>query len=208
MIRSLRNLPPVMLWLVTVTAAGADFPGVSIAAPGGNPWIQVQDAADSQVWMRNTGREDLTLGVALLTGPAPENLTERSSFVDWVTRTKEYNPDPRRFRLVSNRIQPAEDHRPSCVRYATVVEDRSAGTAPAATLRLEVAGLACLHPDAPGRFIDVQYSARMPSGDTLPAELRREGEAFVESVRFRPPPADGDWSLGNRAATPGRRQAT
>ncbi len=208
MIRLPRKLPPVLLWLVTVTAAGADFPGVSVAPPAGNPWVRVQDSAHSQVWMRNTGREDLTLGVALLTGPAPENLTEGSSFIDWVKRTKEHNPDPSRFRLVSNRIEPAEDDRPSCVRYATAVEDRSTGNVPAATLRLEVAGLACLHPDEPGRFIDVQYSARMPSGDTLPAELRQEGEAFVDSVRFRPPPADGDWSLGNRAATPGRRQAT
>jgi hypothetical protein len=48
----------------------------------------------------------------------------------------------------------------------------------------------------------------MPRGTELPAELEEEGQAFVDSLTFRPPPADGDWSLGDGVSAPSPRQTS
>jgi len=199
-------LAAFLILFVEVSVAD-DFPGIVVTPPPADHWVQVQRNANSIVWMRRTGRQDLTMGVALLTQAIDRRFATRGEFLDWVTASREANPDPARFRLVSNRVTPSSgDGRDTCVSYATVIEDLSGG--PDRTLRLEVAGLACLHPVEPTRLYDIQYSARMPVGAALPAEMAIEGQQFVDSVRFAAPPPGGDWSLGPATRPPGRRQAT
>ncbi len=197
-----------LLTVLACVGLAEDFPGMSIEPPAGDRWVQVQRTTHTLVWMRRTDHADMTMGVALLTQRVNGEFGSHEDFSRWVRRTKESNPDPRRFRLVSSVIEPAGDRWPSCVRYATVIEDRGAGGGEESFLRLRVAGVACLHPEEPGRFVDAQYSARMPSGMELSAELEAEGQAFVDSLIFRPAPADGDWSLGDGVSTPPLRQAS
>lgn len=196
-----------ILILTAGAARGDDFPGISVDPPETDAWIQVQQNAASLVWMRRTGRPDLSMGVALLTQRMDRGFASHDAFVDWVRSRKEANPDPERFRLVDNRVAPAGGGLPTCARYATVIEDRTATGPGEPDLRLQVTGLACLHPDHPRRYYDIQYSARMPAGVPLPAELAREGRAFVESARFRTPPEDGDWSLGEGAPAVATRES-
>lgn len=195
--------------LLLAGVAGADaFPGISVTPPATGAWVQVQRTARSVVWMRRTDVENVSLGVALLTQPLERAYASHDEFIHWVRRTKEANPDPSRFRLVSNTMKPAGGALDTCVRYETVVEDASTGGGPGALLRLEVAGLACLHPGDSARYFDIQYSTRMPVGNALPGELLVEARAFVDSVNFLAPPADGDWSLGEGTTEHRRREAT
>lgn len=195
------------LAILLCTNAGAEeFPGFSVTPPPAG-WVQVQRNAHAVVWMRRTDSPALSVGAAVLTQPVSRSFVDRAEFVEWVTASKQANPDPRRFRLISNHVTPADgDGRRTCASYATTVEDSSGGSGQ--TLRLQVAGLACLHPSAPGRYYDVQYSARMPAGAEPPGEAMLEGRRFLDSFRFEPPPADGDWSLGRAASPTGSREAT
>jgi hypothetical protein len=197
-----------ILLLLAGVAVADDFPGVSVTPPATGAWVQVQRTARSLVWMRRTDIENVSLGVALLTQPLERAYASRDEFIDWVRRTKEANPDPSRFRLVSNEMKPADGALDTCVRYATVVEDAAAGGGPGGLLKLEVTGLACRHPGDSARYFDIQYSTRMPVDNTLPGELLGEARAFLDSVNFLAPPADGDWSLGEGTSEHPRREAT
>ncbi len=200
-------VPGAILLLLWGTLAAEDFPGFSVTPPAPANWVQVQRNVTSLVWMRRTGRPDLSVGVAVLTQSMNRSFASRAEFVAWVTHSKEANPDPGRFRLVSNEVKPAErEGLATCVSYATVIEDSSGG--PSAVLRLEVAGLSCLHPNQPRRFFDIQYSARTPAGESPPPDMALEGQAFVDGFRFTAPPSDGDWSLGPAAPPLGRRETT
>lgn len=193
--------------LVVGTLRAENFPGFSVTPPPPGHWVQVQRNVRSLVWMRRTTIQGLSLGAAVLTQPMNRGFASAREFVDWVKASKTANPDPARFRLISSRVDAGGgEGRASCATYDTVIEDLSGG--PGGTLRLQVVGLACLHPVQPTRYFDIQYSARMPSGDSLPEDLREEGRRFVESFRFAAPPADGDWSLGHATSPPGRREAT
>lgn len=197
-----------MLTILACFVVADDFPGMSIEPPAGDRWVQVQHTARTLVWMKRTDRADMTMGVALLTQRVDGEFTSHEDFSRWVRKTKESNPDPRRFRLASSLIEPAVEGLPSCVRYSTQIEDMTGGGGEESILRLHVAGVACLHPDDPSRFVDAQYSARMPRATELPAELEEEGQAFVDSLTFRPPPADGDWSLGEGVSAPSPRKTS
>lgn len=193
--------------LLIGTICADDFPGFSVTPPAADQWVQVQRNARSLVWMRRMDNPDLSLGVAVLTQSMNRRFANYQAFVDWVNASKTANPDPGRFRLVSSNVSASgRKELRSCAAYDTVIEDLSGG--PGRTLRLQVVGLACLHPVQPTRYFDIQYSARMPSGESLSENLAEEGRRFVESFRFSAPPSDGDWSLGETATAPGRREAT
>ena len=189
------------LLLQPILLVAAEFPGFTVVTPAGDAWRQVQRNSVSIVWMRRTADRPNSFAAAVLTSQLNTRFEDDDGFLDWVRLSKSANPDPEQFavRESSFVLDPAVAER--CVRYRTLIEVRSAGTL------LEVAGLACLHPDAAGRYFDVQYSARYPLDGTLGDELADEGAAFVDSFRFTAVPADGDWSLGTGAPVVSRRDA-
>ncbi len=189
------------LLLQPILLVAAEFPGFTVVTPAGDAWRQVQRNSVSIVWMRRTADRPNSFAAAVLTSRLNTRFEDDDGFLDWVRLSKSANPDPEQFavRESSFVLDPAVAER--CVRYRTLIEVRPAGTL------LEVAGLACLHPDAAGRYFDVQYSARYPLDGTLGAELAEEGAAFVDSFRFTAVPADGDWSLGSGAPVESRRDA-
>lgn len=176
------------LALVFGSALGDGPPFVEVSPPVGAKWAQVQANDYSAVWMKHTGDADLSFGVAILSQPVRERFESDQAFASWVTDQKASNPDPKRFETVQNDVAPAGDDRATCVRYETVVLDRQPGGGQ--PLRLQIGGLACLHPDSPDLYYDVQYSGRTPDSMRLNTTLLREGWAFVNSVRFTAPDAD------------------
>lgn len=188
------------LLLLPASLGAEDLPGFTITPPAGDHWREVQRNATSLVWMRRTADRETSFGVAVL-GSRLSTRFDDDGFLDWVRRSKSANPDPRRFEIVESSYAADGENAARCIRYRSVIGDRPRGTL------LQVAGLACLHPDEPQRYFDVQYSARYPAGVTLAEDLIAEGEAFVESFRFTAPPADGDWSMGAGARVDNRRDA-
>lgn len=186
----------LLIWPVSLSAE--DLPGFTITPPAGGEWREVQRNATSLVWMRRTADRATSFGVAVLSSRLSTRF-DGDGFLDWVRRSKSANPDPRRFGIIESSYAADGENADRCVRYRTVIEDRPQGTL------LQVAGRACLHPDEAQRYFDVQYSARYPAGVTLAEDLIAEGDAFVESFRFTPPPADGDWSMGAGARMDNRR---
>ena len=188
------------LLLLSAPLGAEDLPGFTITPPDGGHWHEVQRNATSMVWMRRTADRDTSFGAAVLSSRLSTRFDD-DGFVDWVERSKSANPDPRRFEIMEASYTADAKNAARCVRYRTVIQDRSLGAL------LQVAGLACLHPDEPQRYFDVQYSARYPKGVTLAGDLIAEGDAFVEGFRFTAPPADGDWSMGSGARRDNRQDA-
>jgi hypothetical protein len=174
----------VAMTLPPIVSLGDGPPFVEIREPRGAEWARVQSNAYSAVWMKRTGKPDISFGLAVLSQQILTVFDSPGAFADWVRTQKAANPAPDRFDTVRNDVSPAGVDRPTCVRYETVVLDRTPGGRPQ---RLEIGGLACLHPEAPDRYYDVQYSGRTPDTMRLDATLLREGRSFVDSVRFTTP---------------------
>lgn len=175
----------VAMTLAPLVSLGEGPPFVQVSEPRDEAWIQVQSNAYSAVWMKRTGIPDISFGVAVLSQQITTEFDTPEALADWVRTQKSANPAPDRFETVRNDVAPAGGDRPTCVRYETVVLDRTPGGG--GPLRLEIGGLACLHPEAPDLYYDVQYSGRTPDSMRLDDTLLREGRAFVDSVRFTAP---------------------
>ena len=194
----------LVLFASTAPASGPDYPGFNLTPPSGDDWRLVQQNAGSLVWMKRVNRADSTFLVAVLTGPAPASFDSAEAFLAFVKQSKQTNPDPKRFVVHRNEVEAVSSPGSYCASYDTAIEDRSSALGEARPLLLEVAGLTCLHPDAPNRFFDIQYSSRHPiDTDTREAELS-DGRSFLDNFRFADPPPDGKWALGTRPLeTPG-----
>lgn len=132
----------------------------------------------------------------------------QEAFLAFVTKTKQANPHPKRFVFHRSEIAAMSAPGPFCVSYDTVIEDRSTRGKNGQPLLLEVAGLSCLHPDAPDRYFDIQFSSRHPVDvDTRESELL-DGKSFVDEFRFTSPPEDGKWALGERPMKSQTRETT
>ena len=178
----------LLLLLASGQVLGDGPPFAEIAEPVGEAWVQVQLNSYSAVWMKHTGDPSISFGLALLTQPVERPFGSPAEFAAWVRAQKGNNPDPERFETLRNDVAPGGDDRPTCVRYETVVLDKSPGGGE--PLRLEIGGLACLHPDAPERYYDAQYSGRTPGSARLSQTLLREGWAFVNSLEFIAPESE------------------
>jgi hypothetical protein len=136
------------------------------------------------------------------------HVDSKEAFLAFVRKSKQTNPHPKRFVVHRSEISAVSAPGPFCVIYDTTIEDRSTRGKKGEPLLLEVAGLACLHPDAPDRYFDIQYSSRHPVDvDTRESELL-DGKSFVEGFRFAKPPADGKWALGERPMKSQTRETT
>lgn len=199
------TLSALALTLSSASALGDGPPFVEVSAPVGDRWIQVQANDYSAVWMKRTGKPDVSFGLAVLAQPVRERFDSDQAFAAWVADQKASNPDPDRFETLRNDVAAAGDDRPTCVQYETVVLDREPGGG--GPLRLQVGGLACLHPDSPDLYYDVQYSGRTADSARLDPMLLREGWAFVKSLRFSSP-EDHDGSSRPGKPPPVEREAT
>ncbi len=198
----------LVLASTTIWPSESDYPGFTLIAPTGENWRLVQQNAGSLVWMKRVEMRDASFLVAVLTSPAPVLFDSQEAFLAFVRKTKQTNPHPKRFLVHRSEIAAASAPGPFCVRYDTAIEDRSTRGKKGRPLLLEVAGLACLHPDAPDRYFDIQYSSRHPMDVATRESELLEGRSFVEGFSFTSPPADGKWALGERPMKTQTRETT
>jgi hypothetical protein len=191
----------------TADDAGSAYPGFTLTPPAGDDWRQVQRNAASLVWMKRPHHPNATFSAAVLTGPTPTRFENREAFLAYVRRTKTHNPDPRRFQLRLEAFEPVSAPAANCARYRTAIVDLETARGGQQPLLFRVTGLACLHPDRPSRYFDVQYSSRAPRGIEPPDADLAAGEAFLSGFEFGPTPADDRWALGEGGeALPQREQ--
>jgi hypothetical protein len=75
-----------------------------------------------------------------------------------------------------------------CVRYRLKHTDSNAVLSRNRTLLVEDFGVTCLHPDKQELIVDVGYSERGRAAEMaseLSAGLRKEGESFMRSLKFK-----------------------
>ena len=198
----------LVLASTTIWSSEPDYPGFTLSAPDGETWRLVQQNAGSLVWMKRVEMADASFLVAVLTGPAPLLFESQEAFLAFVTKTKRTNPHPKRFIVHRSEIAAVSAPGPFCVGYDTAIEDRSTRGENGQTLLLEVTGLSCLHPDAPDRYFDIQFSSRHPVDvNTRQSELL-DGRSFVDGFSFTSPPEDGKWALGERPMESQTRETT
>jgi hypothetical protein len=185
-----------LLFLLPCLAVAEDareqFPGFSLVPPGGDEWVRVPRNEMAVLWRRDTGDDAKTFVMAVLAGPTPAAVRDQAQLLEFLREVRAAPPPSADLELVESKLDPSNAPAATCVRHASRIRSKSAGTT------MEVEGLTCLHPDYPGRMIDVQYSQRSPAGG-IDDELAAEGKAFLESIRFEEAPADDDWSLGEGA---------
>ena len=202
-----------LLGLILAAAATADearstHPGFTLAPLTGDGWRQVQSNAASLVWMKRPHHPTETFSAAVLTGPTPTRFESRNAFLAYVRRTKTHNPDPRRFQLRLEAFEPVSAPAVNCARYRTSIIDLETARGGRQPLLFRVTGFACLHPDRPNRYFDVQYSSRAPRGIDPPAADLAAGEAFLSGFEFGPPPADDRWALSEGGDSLPKREQT
>ena len=210
--RRLKSWPGFMACLLGVLGtgpAGAEaFPGFRADPPSGEGWREVVRNVRSVVWIKPLPSPDASVSAAVLTGPAPAVFAERAAFAAFVRQSKTANPDPTRFEVALERLEPVARPDAWCLRYESALSDAGARGVDGEPLKLRISGIACLHPDERGRYFDVQFSFRGPPSLQLTTTDTAEGEAFLASFEFSSPPADGRWTLGPGDARPPVREAT
>lgn len=105
-------------------------------------------------------------------------------FLAFVKEAKELSQDTTRFQNTKNEYKIDTTIAPLCVSYNQTSEDHGAKNLGSNLfLLVENHGLVCLHPDSQKVSVDVYYSDRsVPSEQNL--FLKKEGEAFIQSLRF------------------------
>ncbi len=164
------------------------FPGFSLAPPAGDAWRLEGRSATSVLWQRETGDPETNFAFAVLAGQAPTSVRSQPELVAFLAAMGSAPPPSPNLELVSSTAEAVDGAGDACARHESRVRDIAAGTV------LDVVGIACLHPDYPGRMYDVQFSHR-GRAEQLDESLRLEGEALLKSFRFEEAPADDDWSL-------------
>ena len=173
--------------VILAASSRLSYAGFSVEPPETEGWVQVRDTDAAVVFMKRLEAEEHTFGVAVLTRPIRRRFDDVETFRNFVLSQKTQNPNPARY-TVDHAEASAEGPAPMCVRYVTRVLD---GGPPDFETRVEltlnVTGFACLHPQAPSQFYDIQYSERR-NRKGRDRDLSREGETFIKGFRFEAPP--------------------
>jgi hypothetical protein len=191
MMRKLATLAAVILPLAATgdeSGSRQTFPGFSLVPPDGEAWTLASRDDRSVLWVRDTGDPERSFALAVVAGQAPTSVRSRAGLVAFIQRLGSAPPPSPELELLSSTAEPADGPAAACARHDAIVRDRNEGTI------LSVAGVACLHPDFPGRMFDIQYTQRGEEG-RLEEALSQEGEAVIATFRFEPAPEDDDWSL-------------
>ena len=112
----------------------------------------------------------------------------REQFQEYVNKLRTADFDATRFKVIEFESSVDATFPEWCVRYHLKHTDRNAVLARNRTLLVEDFGITCLHPDKKDLVVDVGYSERGRAAELkseLSAGMRKEGETFVRSLKFR-----------------------
>lgn len=84
-----------------------------------------------------------------------------------------------RWTVKKKMFQTKKFHSSNCLAFDSLVLDKQTNQ------DMTLTGIFCLHPNDPKRYIDLSYSQRYDL-DRRPIDLKTEGSAFIESLKFEP----------------------
>lgn len=165
-----------------------EFEGYSVSPPPGKSWFEMQRDKQQALFGKKLDSPTHSFGATATSDVVTEKFESRDKFLEYVNRLRNAELDPARFKVIEFESSVDETQAAWCVRYRLKHTDRNAVLARNRTLLVEDFGVTCLHPDRRNLVIDVGYSERgRPAelGKELSGELRKEGESFMRSLRFK-----------------------
>ncbi|MDB5810860.1 MAG: hypothetical protein JWN94_2982 [Betaproteobacteria bacterium] len=165
-----------------------ELDGYSVLPPPGKSWFEMQRDKQQALFGKRIESPTHSFGATATSDVINEKFETREKFQEYVNKLRTAEFDPARFRVIEFDSKVDESHPAWCVRYRLKHTDRNAVLARNRTLTVEDFGITCLHPDRTNLIIDVGYSerGRIPELATeLSATLRKEGEAFVRSLKLK-----------------------
>ena len=165
-----------------------EFDGYSVSPPPGKSWFEMQRDKQQALFGKKLESPTHSFGATATSGLVAEKFESRDKFQDYVNRLRTADFDPARFKVIEFDSALDETQPAWCVRYRLKHTDRNAVLARNRSLLVEDFGVTCLHPQRNDLVIDVGYSERgRPAelGKDLSAQLRKEGESFVHTLKFK-----------------------
>jgi hypothetical protein len=165
-----------------------EFEGYSVLPPPGKSWFEMQRDKQQALFGKKLDSPTHSFGATATSDVISEKFETRERFIEYVNKLRTVEFDPTRFRVIEFESFVDEGQPTWCVRYRLKHTDRNAVLARNRTLLVEDFGITCLHPERRNLIVDVGYSerGRPPELTTeLSAGLRKEGESFVRSLKFR-----------------------
>jgi hypothetical protein len=170
---------------ITDSTAVYALDGYSVLPPPGKNWFEMQRDRRQALFGKSIESRTHSFVATAMSGLLAEKVETRELFHDHVNKMRTADIDSTRYRVVEFSSEIDSTFAAWCVRYRLKRVDRDAALARNTTLLLEDYGVTCLHPQQADLVIDVGYSERGRPAE-LSAELRKEGESFMRSLKFNP----------------------
>ncbi len=173
---------------ITDPAAVYELDGYSVSPPPGKGWFEMQRDREQVQFGKRIASSTHSFGTLATSGLIDEKFETREQFQDYVNKLRTAEFDPTQFKVIEFESAVDDTYPAWCVRYRLKHTDRNAVLARNRTLLAEDFGVTCLHPEKRDLVVDVGYSERGRTaelGTELSAALRKEGESFMRSLKFK-----------------------
>jgi hypothetical protein len=173
---------------VTDAATAYELEGYSVLAPPGKSWFEMQRDRQQVLFGKRVESPTHSFGATATSDVIIDKFETREQFQEYVNKLRTADFDTTRFKVIEFESSVDATFPGWCVRYHLKHTDRNAVLARNRTLLVEDFGITCLHPDKKDLVVDVGYSERGRAAELkseLSAGMRKEGETFVRSLKFR-----------------------
>jgi hypothetical protein len=163
--------------------------GYSVLPPRGKSWFEMQRDRKQALFGKKLDSPTHSFAAMATSDRIGEKFETREQFQEYVNKLRTANLDAARFRVIEFDSAVDDTFAAWCVRYRLKHTDRNAVLSRNRTLLAEDLGVTCLHPEKRDLVVDVGYSERGRAAELnaeLSAELRKEGETFMRSLKFTP----------------------
>lgn len=160
----------------------------SVLPPPGKNWFEMQRDRQQALFGKKLDSPTHSFGAAATADAIGEKFESREKFQEYVNKLRTADFDATRFKVIEFESAVDDTRGAWCVRYRLKHTDRDAALSRNRTLLVEDLGVTCLHPEKNNVVVDVGYSERGRAAELkseLSAELRKEGETFMRSLKFK-----------------------
>jgi hypothetical protein len=159
--------------------------GFSIVPPPGENWLE-SFADQSIYYIKKINPEIQSFYTGATEIKTSKSFATAEDFLIFVKEKKDFNKYPNRYQKAKNEYKIDTHLAPFCVSYVLICEDHEAKNLGGNKfLLMSTKGLICMHPDYPKVGVDVYYSDRSVPNQEKKL-LEKEGEAFIQSLKFLP----------------------
>jgi hypothetical protein len=173
---------------VTDPAAVYELEGYSVSPPPGKSWFEMQRDRQQVLFGKKVDSPTHSFGATATSDLIADKFETREQFQDYVNKLRTADFDATRFKVIEFESAMDTTYPAWCVRYRLKHTDSNAVLARNRTLLVEDFGVTCVHPEKKDLIVDVGYSERGRAAELkseLSAGLRREGESFMRSLKFK-----------------------